>query len=77
MSLFFYGVCIFGVIFGGLVLVVLYSLLVMAKRSEECLDLLELKMLQGKKCAAPFKHKARPESYGGPNISDLYQGGAN
>lgn len=77
MSLFFYGVCIFGVVFGGLVLVVLYSLLVMAKRSDECLGLLELETLKGKKYAAPFKQKAKPESFGVPNISDLYQGGAN
>jgi hypothetical protein len=34
-------------------------------------------MLQGKKYAAPFKQKAKPESFGVPNISDLYQGGAN
>ena len=32
MSLFFYGVCILGAVLGGLVLVVLYSLLVMAQR---------------------------------------------
>ena len=46
MSLFFYGVCILGVVLGGLVLLVLYSLLVMAQRGDECLDQLELEMLK-------------------------------
>ena len=34
MSLFFYGVCILGAVLGGLVLLVLYSLLVMAQRGD-------------------------------------------
>jgi hypothetical protein len=77
MSLFFYGVCIFGVVFGGLVLVVLYCLLVMAGKGEESLEKLESEMHQRKRYAAPFKQKAKVESFGVPNISDLYQGGAN
>ena len=43
---FFYGVCILGAVLGGLVLLVLYSLLVMAQRGDECLDQLELEMLK-------------------------------
>ncbi len=35
MSLFFYGVIILGIVLGGLVLLVLYSLLVMAQRGDE------------------------------------------
>jgi len=42
MSLFFYGVCILGAVLGGLVLLVLYSLLVMAQRGDASLDQLEM-----------------------------------
>ena len=53
MSLFFYGVIILGIVLGGLVLLVLYSLLVMAKRGDECLDQLELEMLKSPEYAPP------------------------
>lgn len=46
MSLLFYGVCILGAVLGGLVLLVLYSLLVMAQRGDACLDQLEMEMLE-------------------------------
>ena len=42
MSLLFYGVCILGVVLGGLVLLVLYSLLPMAAKGDKCLEQLEL-----------------------------------
>ena len=46
MSLFFYGVCILGAVLGGMVLLVLYSLLVMAQRGDACLDQMEMEMLK-------------------------------
>jgi hypothetical protein len=75
MSLFFYGVGILGVVLGGLVLVVLYSLLVMARNGEESLEKLEFEMLQTKKCTSPFKQKAKSENLGVPSTADLYHGG--
>ena len=51
MSLFFYGVCILGAGLGGLVLLVLYSLLVMAQRGDACLDQLEMEMLRNHNAA--------------------------
>jgi hypothetical protein len=55
MSLFFYGVCILGVVLGGLVLLVLYSLLVMAQRGDACLDQLEMEMLEDYQAASLLK----------------------
>jgi hypothetical protein len=77
MSLLFYGVCILGVVLGGLVLLVLYSLLVVAKKGDEYLDLMELEMLQAKRYASPFKQKAKSENLGMPTTSDLYHRGAH
>ena len=50
MSLFFYGVCILGAVLGGLVLLVLYSLLVMAQRGDESRE--QLASIPGEPCAA-------------------------
>ena len=75
MSLFFYGVCIIGAVLGGLVLLVLYSLLVMAQRGDQCLDQLEMEMLKNHQ-AAPLSLKAKnPKISGVPATSDLYHGG--
>jgi hypothetical protein len=74
MSLFFYGVCILGVVLGWLVLV-LFSLLVMAKRGDECLDQLELEMLKTHKYAPPRMKSEKSEKLLVPSTSDLYHGG--
>ena len=42
MSLFFYAVFTLGVVLGGLVLLVVYSLLVMAAKGDEYMNQLEL-----------------------------------
>jgi hypothetical protein len=55
MSLLFYVVCILGAVLGGLVLLVLYSLLVMAQRGDECLDQLEMEMLENYQAASLIK----------------------
>ena len=47
MSLFFYGVFILGIVLGGVVVLVLFSLLAMARKGDECLDQLELEMHRG------------------------------
>jgi len=75
MSFFFFGVFILGVVLGGLVLLVILSLLAMAQKGDEALDQLELEMLQPKKHASPFKQKAKSENLGVPAISDFYHGG--
>ena len=59
MSLIFYGVCIFGVVFIGLLLVVLYSLLVMAQRGDEYLGKLELETLKEQKIRRPLQAKGK------------------
>ena len=77
MSLLFYGVCIFGVVLGGLVLLVLYSLLVMAQRGDQGLDQLELEMLKNHQVFSPPIKSEKSENLGMPATSDLYHGGAN
>jgi hypothetical protein len=54
MSLLFYGVIILGIVLGGLVLLVLFSLLTMAKRGDEYLERMELELLQTAQ-SAPFR----------------------
>jgi hypothetical protein len=74
MSLFFYGVCILGVVLGGLVLLVLYSLLVMAQRGDACLDQLEMEMLKNYQIASRIK-SGKSENLHVPAASDLFHGG--
>jgi hypothetical protein len=62
------------VVLGGLVLV-LYSLLVMGKRGDECLDQLELEMLKTYKYALPCKRSEKPDKLRLPTTADLYHGG--
>jgi hypothetical protein len=75
MSLFFYGVFILGVVLGGLVLLVLYSLLVMAQRGDACLDQLEMEVLKNHKYASPLIKSEKSENLRVPATSDLYHGG--
>jgi len=77
MSLLFYGVCILGAVLGGLVLLVLYSLLVMAKRGDECLDQLEMEMLKNHQATSSFIKSEKSENLGMPVTSDLYHGGTS
>ena len=77
MSLFFYGVCILGAVLGGLVLLVLYSLLVMARRGEQCLDQLEMEMLRNRQAAPDLIKSGKSETIRVPATSDLYHGGIN
>jgi hypothetical protein len=75
MSLLFYGICILGAVLGGLLLLVLYSLLVMAQRGDACMDQLEMAMLKNHQ-AAPFLTKSgKSENIRLPATSDLYHGG--
>jgi hypothetical protein len=75
MSLFFYGVCILGVVLGGLVLLVLYSLLVMAQRGDACMDQMELEMLKNHQTASSRIKSGKSENLRVPATSDLYHGG--
>jgi hypothetical protein len=75
MSLFFYGVCILGVILGGLVLLVLYSLLVVAQRSDASLDQLEMEMLKDYQASSHRTKSGKYENLRVAATSDLYHGG--
>jgi hypothetical protein len=74
MSLLFYGVCILGAVLGGLVLLVLYSLLVMAQRGDQCLDQLEMEMLKNHQAVSLIK-SGKSKNLRVPATSDLYHGG--
>jgi hypothetical protein len=76
MSLMFYGIFILGVVLGGLVLLVLYSLLAMAQKGEESLEKLELKMLQTQEYPPSLANRGKSNRLGVPTISDVYQSGA-
>ncbi len=73
MSLFFYGVFILGAVLGGLL--VLFSLLSMAQKSDQNLEQLEGKKLQRQDCTTPLISKGKLENLCVPVTSDLYQGG--
>ena len=75
MSLLFYGLCILGAVLGGLVLLVLYSLLVMAQRGDACLDQLEMEMLKNHQAASSRIKSGKSENLRVPATSDLYHGG--
>jgi hypothetical protein len=75
MSLFFFGVFILGMVLGGLVLLVLFSLLAMAQKGDEALDQLELEMLQTQEYAPPLIKRAKSENLCVPATSDFYHGG--
>jgi len=77
MSLFFYGICILGAVLGGLVLLVLYSLLVMAQRGDECLDRLELEMLNNYNAASAPTKSEKSENRGVPATSNLFHSRIN
>ena len=76
MSLFFYGVCILGVVLGGLVLLVIFSMLAMAQKGDESLEKLELEMLQTQACGPPLIIRGKSENLYVPATSGLYHGGA-
>jgi hypothetical protein len=75
MSLFFYGLCILGVVLNGLVLLVLHSLLVMAQRGDQCMDQLEFELLKNQQAGASYLKGGKSENFGMPAASDLYRGG--
>lgn len=77
MSLIFYGVCILGAVLAGLVLLVLYSLLVMAQRGDASLDELEMEMLKNYQAASPRIKSGKSDNLRVPAASDLYHGGIN
>ena len=74
MSLFFYGVIILGIVLGGVVLLLLFSLLVMAQKGDECRDQLELEMHKRLEYAPPRLKNEKSEDLCMPATSDLYRG---
>jgi hypothetical protein len=77
MSLIFYGVIIIGVVLSGLVLVVLYSLLVMARKGEESFEKLEIERLQFQDYPSSLPIRGQTKSFDVPSTIDLYHRGAN
>jgi hypothetical protein len=75
MSLFFYAVCILGAVLVGLVLLVLYSLLVMAQRGDACLNQLELEMSKNYTADSSRTKSGKSEHIHVPATADLYHGG--
>ena len=76
MSLFFYGGCILGVVLAGLVLLVIFSLLAMAQKGDECLEQLELEMLKPPQYVPPLIKTEKSENTCVPANSALYNVGA-
>jgi hypothetical protein len=72
MSLFLWGVCILGVVLGGLILLVLYSQLVMYPRDDEYLDQMEMEMLKSRQGCIKGE---KTEILRAPVTSDAYRGG--
>jgi hypothetical protein len=75
MSLYFYGVIILGIVLGGVVLLLLFSLLVMAQKGDECRDQLEFEMYKTFEYAPPRLKSETSEDIRVPATSDLYHGG--
>ena len=75
---FFYGVFILGVVLGGLVLLVLYSLLAMAAKGDEYdeyLDQLELEQYPVREYAPPLAKRGKSENIRVSATPDLSHGG--
>ncbi|OGR31243.1 MAG: hypothetical protein A2139_07330 [Desulfobacca sp. RBG_16_60_12] len=72
MTLWCCGVFILGVVLGGLVFLILFSLLAMARKGDEALEQLELAMLRTPKYAPLPMKKAKSENRGVPTTADLY-----
>ena len=60
---------------GGLVLLLLFSLLAMAQKGDECLDQLELEMRKTFEYAPPRLKSEKSDDLRVPATSDLYHGG--
>jgi hypothetical protein len=75
MSLVFYGVIILGVVLGGLLLLVLFSLLTMAQKGDEYMEQMEREMRKPLACAPPPLNSEKSEDLRVPAVSDLYHGG--
>ena len=72
MSLWYCGVFILGVVLGGLVFLMIFSLLAMARKGDESLDQLELAMLRTQEYAPLPMKRAKSENLGVPTTADLY-----
>jgi hypothetical protein len=66
MSLVFYGVIILGVGLGGVLLLVLFSLLTMAKRGDEYREQMEREMKKPFTCAPPPVNREKSDIPGQP-----------
>ncbi len=72
MSLWCCGVFILGVVLGGLVCLMLFSLLAMARKGDASLDQLALARLRTPKYAPHPLNRAKSKNLGVPTPSDWY-----
>jgi hypothetical protein len=72
MSLWGYGVVILGVVLGGLVLLVIFSLMAMARKGDESLERLELARLRPPTSDSLPGEKSPGETHSAPAASDAY-----
>lgn len=77
MSLLFYCILTLGVVLGGLVLLVLYSLLAIASKSEESFEKLEFERLHSQNYPPSLPNRGQTKSFDVPTTSDFYHRGAN
>ena len=72
MSRWFSVIFILGIMLGGLLALVLFSLMAMARKGEESLDQLELEMRRTQACSSPLKKRPKPDDLSAPPIVDFY-----
>jgi hypothetical protein len=77
MSLFFCGVLFFGVVLGGLILLVIYSLLTMAQKGDKFQEQLELEEPRDQEYARSVIIRGKSENLGVPAASDVYYDGTD
>jgi hypothetical protein len=75
MSLWFYGVIILGIVLGGVLLLVLFSLLTMAKKSDAYREHMASEMKKPCTCASHLVDSEKSEDLHVPAVSNLYHGG--
>jgi hypothetical protein len=75
MSLFYYGVIILGMVLGGMLFLLLFSLLAMAQKGDECLEQMEIEMRETFAYAPSGLKSEKCEDLRVSATSDLSHGG--
>jgi hypothetical protein len=75
VSLFYCGLLFLGVVLGGLVLLVIYSLVAMAQKGDKFLDQMELEEFRVQEYTSSLAIRGESDDPGVPVTSDLCHGG--